>query len=71
MPKDNSTSHHCPLKEGKKGNCRPSDKHCKEHQVRCLHDKALIHLRTRADCPCNRLPDKSHWDCPKDKDLLE
>ncbi|KAI1652198.1 hypothetical protein F4815DRAFT_441663 [Daldinia loculata] len=38
MPKDfrNSTRHHCPLRNGSKGNCRRLNGYCSAHQIKCL-----------------------------------
>ncbi|KAI1471593.1 uncharacterized protein F4812DRAFT_455700 [Daldinia caldariorum] len=46
-----SPRHHCPLRNGSKGNCRRLNGYCSAHQIKCLrHD--TIHLKTEVCGDC-------------------
>ncbi|KAI0845749.1 hypothetical protein F5Y00DRAFT_265230 [Daldinia vernicosa] len=55
MPKDfkRSTRHHCPLKNGSKGNCRRLNGYCSAHQIKCMQH-STIHLRGEPCMDCQR-----------------
>ena len=76
MPGKGKTTHHCPLRNGKKGNCRsgakvphaPSIKYCSAHQAYCsVPGCEIIFLQSEACWEHGRKKDKKVDELDKKK----